>query len=65
MQSITPETKTFLLKEYCWFWSVEMRTQNESIATLTANNWNLSKSQNNKLQQSTLLDMNNSLLGSN
>jgi hypothetical protein len=63
MQPTTPETKSFLLQEYCMFWSFEMFAKNESIATLKANGWNLQKSQNCKLQQSTLSDMNSSLLG--
>jgi hypothetical protein len=63
MQPINQETKTFLLWEYSWLLSITLTSQNESVATIEQNGWHMQKSQNCKLQQSTIGDMNQSLFG--
>jgi len=53
-----------LLDEYCLFWSIEMQGSNESIGSLSfESGFKASMSTRCKLQQSTIADMNQSLLG--
>lgn len=53
-----------LLDEYCLFWSVEMIGQNESEGSIDLKSgFHASRSTRCKLQQSTIGDMNQSLLG--
>lgn len=58
------ETSRRLLDEYCWFWSVTMRATNESVGSLNLDSGlKMEMSTHQKLQQSTICDMNESLLG--
>ncbi len=53
-----------LLDEYCLFWSFETQGHNESVGSLNfPSGSSFQKSTTQKLQQSTIQDMNESLLG--
>lgn len=69
MKSQNIETARMQLDEYRMFWSVEMQGRNESEGTVEygtknfQNGFHASMSTRCKLQQSTIGDMNQSLLG--